>query len=187
MEHKTLWLGEASACCSPNCQIIAVQTVELCPMNWAIRVNTSNELYGAILFQLFIFVFHFQKVNCSSCCFGKCFNNALWNKKHDMNFNSGWLILSICSVPEGGCSARVVTVSPGPLIRVEGQPVSIRCDVKEYGGPREQVSAPPLHHVISLWHHSESEEAGDTEVEKIYCFSCIDSLLSLDLTLGIPM
>uniref|UniRef100_A0A3Q4AU27 Ig-like domain-containing protein n=1 Tax=Mola mola TaxID=94237 RepID=A0A3Q4AU27_MOLML len=33
---------------------------------------------------------------------------------------------------------RVVTVSPGPLIRVEGQPVSIRCDVNEYGGPREQ-------------------------------------------------
>ncbi|XP_051797626.1 prostaglandin F2 receptor negative regulator [Acanthochromis polyacanthus] len=38
----------------------------------------------------------------------------------------------------GGCSARVVKVSPGPLIRVEGQPVSIRCDVTEYGGPREQ-------------------------------------------------
>ncbi|KAI9525755.1 hypothetical protein NQZ68_002303 [Dissostichus eleginoides] len=38
----------------------------------------------------------------------------------------------------GGCSARVVTVSPGPLIRVEGQPVSIRCDVAEYSGPREQ-------------------------------------------------
>uniref|UniRef100_A0A3Q1B3J7 Ig-like domain-containing protein n=1 Tax=Amphiprion ocellaris TaxID=80972 RepID=A0A3Q1B3J7_AMPOC len=38
----------------------------------------------------------------------------------------------------GGCSARVVKVSPGPLIRVEGQPVSIRCDVIEYGGPREQ-------------------------------------------------
>ncbi|KAM6893474.1 prostaglandin F2 receptor negative regulator [Xenentodon cancila] len=38
----------------------------------------------------------------------------------------------------GRCSARVVSVSPGPLIRVEGQPVSIRCDVKEYGGPREQ-------------------------------------------------
>ncbi|TKS66488.1 Prostaglandin F2 receptor negative regulator CD9 partner 1 [Collichthys lucidus] len=38
----------------------------------------------------------------------------------------------------GGCSARVVTVSPGPLIRVEGQPVSIKCDVNEYGGPREQ-------------------------------------------------
>uniref|UniRef100_A0A8D3AL41 Ig-like domain-containing protein n=1 Tax=Scophthalmus maximus TaxID=52904 RepID=A0A8D3AL41_SCOMX len=37
-----------------------------------------------------------------------------------------------------GCSARVVTVSPGPLIRVEGQPVSIRCDVNEYSGPREQ-------------------------------------------------
>lgn len=32
-------------------------------------------------------------------------------------------------------------VSPGPLIRVEGQPVSIHCDVKEYGGPREQVRA----------------------------------------------
>ncbi|XP_070813927.1 prostaglandin F2 receptor negative regulator [Chaetodon trifascialis] len=38
----------------------------------------------------------------------------------------------------GGCLARVVTVSPGPLIRVEGQPVSIRCDVNDYGGPREQ-------------------------------------------------
>uniref|UniRef100_A0A3Q0RXV1 Ig-like domain-containing protein n=1 Tax=Amphilophus citrinellus TaxID=61819 RepID=A0A3Q0RXV1_AMPCI len=37
-----------------------------------------------------------------------------------------------------GCSARVVTVPPGPLIRVEGQPVSIRCDVKEYTGPNEQ-------------------------------------------------
>ena len=43
------------------------------------------------------------------------------------------------SAPAGGCLARVVTVSPGPLIRVEGQPVSIRCDVNEYGGPREQV------------------------------------------------
>ncbi|XP_028323397.1 prostaglandin F2 receptor negative regulator [Gouania willdenowi] len=38
----------------------------------------------------------------------------------------------------GGASARVVTVSPGPLIRVEGQQVSIRCDVKDYAGPREQ-------------------------------------------------
>ncbi|XP_058478407.1 prostaglandin F2 receptor negative regulator [Solea solea] len=38
----------------------------------------------------------------------------------------------------GCCSARVVKVSPGPLIRVEGQPVSIRCDVYEYSGPREQ-------------------------------------------------
>lgn len=34
----------------------------------------------------------------------------------------------------------MVTVSPGPLIRVEGQSVSIRCDVNDYGGPREQVS-----------------------------------------------
>ncbi|XP_034720150.1 prostaglandin F2 receptor negative regulator [Etheostoma cragini] len=38
----------------------------------------------------------------------------------------------------GGCWARVVSVSPGPLIRVEGQTVSIRCDVNEYSGPREQ-------------------------------------------------
>ncbi|XP_028427674.1 immunoglobulin superfamily member 8 isoform X2 [Perca flavescens] len=37
-----------------------------------------------------------------------------------------------------GCLARVVTVSPGPLIRVAGQTVSIRCDVTEYGGPNEQ-------------------------------------------------
>ncbi|XP_038154824.1 prostaglandin F2 receptor negative regulator [Cyprinodon tularosa] len=38
----------------------------------------------------------------------------------------------------GGGAARVVTVSPGPLTRVEGQPVSIRCDVRDYGGPSEQ-------------------------------------------------
>ncbi|XP_028276559.1 immunoglobulin superfamily member 8-like [Parambassis ranga] len=50
------------------------------------------------------------------------------------NFLSAICLLLMC----GGCSARVVTVSPGPLIRVEGQPVSIRCDVIEYGGPREQ-------------------------------------------------
>uniref|UniRef100_A0A3Q3N874 Prostaglandin F2 receptor inhibitor n=1 Tax=Mastacembelus armatus TaxID=205130 RepID=A0A3Q3N874_9TELE len=37
-----------------------------------------------------------------------------------------------------GCLARVVTVSPGPLVRVEGQAVSIRCDVNDYSGPREQ-------------------------------------------------
>uniref|UniRef100_A0A672ITA9 Ig-like domain-containing protein n=1 Tax=Salarias fasciatus TaxID=181472 RepID=A0A672ITA9_SALFA len=48
-----------------------------------------------------------------------------------------------CSQADGspaacGCSARVVTVSPGPLIRVEGQPVSIKCNVREYSGPREQ-------------------------------------------------
>lgn len=30
-------------------------------------------------------------------------------------------------------------MSPGPLIRVEDQPVSIRCEVNEYSGPREQV------------------------------------------------
>uniref|UniRef100_A0A671UYD0 Ig-like domain-containing protein n=1 Tax=Sparus aurata TaxID=8175 RepID=A0A671UYD0_SPAAU len=46
--------------------------------------------------------------------------------------------LNILSAPIGGCLARVVTVSPGPLIRVEGQSVSIRCDVNDYGGPREQ-------------------------------------------------
>ncbi|XP_055358650.1 immunoglobulin superfamily member 8-like isoform X2 [Betta splendens] len=38
----------------------------------------------------------------------------------------------------GCCWARVVNVPPGPLIRVEGQPVSIICDVIEYSGPREQ-------------------------------------------------
>ncbi|XP_028998461.1 prostaglandin F2 receptor negative regulator [Betta splendens] len=38
----------------------------------------------------------------------------------------------------GCCWARVVNVPPGPLIRVEGQPVSIICDVIEYSGPNEQ-------------------------------------------------
>uniref|UniRef100_A0A8K9XXK0 Prostaglandin F2 receptor inhibitor b n=1 Tax=Oncorhynchus mykiss TaxID=8022 RepID=A0A8K9XXK0_ONCMY len=38
----------------------------------------------------------------------------------------------------GVSHARVVSVSPGPLLRVEGQPVSLRCDVTDYEGPREQ-------------------------------------------------
>ncbi|XP_014866208.1 PREDICTED: prostaglandin F2 receptor negative regulator [Poecilia mexicana] len=50
----------------------------------------------------------------------------------------GFLALAFGLLFIGGCSARVVTVSPGPLIRVEGQPVSIRCDVNDYGGPSEQ-------------------------------------------------
>lgn len=29
-------------------------------------------------------------------------------------------------------------MSRGPLLRVEGQPLSIRCDVSDYQGPREQ-------------------------------------------------
>ncbi|KAM9836142.1 prostaglandin F2 receptor negative regulator [Aulostomus maculatus] len=49
------------------------------------------------------------------------------------------LLALVCGVLFlGGGLARVVTVSPGPLIRVEGQLVSIRCDVNEYMGPREQ-------------------------------------------------
>ncbi|XP_072295720.1 prostaglandin F2 receptor negative regulator isoform X1 [Eucyclogobius newberryi] len=38
----------------------------------------------------------------------------------------------------GGVFSRIVSVPPGPLIRVEGQPISIRCDVTDYGGPDEQ-------------------------------------------------
>ncbi|CAL8397822.1 unnamed protein product [Boreogadus saida] len=34
--------------------------------------------------------------------------------------------------------SQEVSVPPGPLIRVEGQPVAIRCSVSEYEGPREQ-------------------------------------------------
>ncbi|XP_030643039.1 prostaglandin F2 receptor negative regulator [Chanos chanos] len=36
------------------------------------------------------------------------------------------------------CEGRVVKVVPGPLVRVEGQAVSIRCDVSNYEGPRDQ-------------------------------------------------
>uniref|UniRef100_A0A673C9D4 Ig-like domain-containing protein n=1 Tax=Sphaeramia orbicularis TaxID=375764 RepID=A0A673C9D4_9TELE len=43
-----------------------------------------------------------------------------------------------CITCISGCGGRVVTVSPGPLIRVEAQPISIRCDVHDYGGPDEQ-------------------------------------------------
>ncbi|KAL1282852.1 hypothetical protein QQF64_001655 [Cirrhinus molitorella] len=46
------------------------------------------------------------------------------------------LILLCAAV--GICHCRLVTVSTGPLLRVEGQPLSIRCDVSEYEGPREQ-------------------------------------------------
>ncbi|XP_028972628.2 prostaglandin F2 receptor negative regulator [Esox lucius] len=46
------------------------------------------------------------------------------------------LILLFLSI--GVSNARVVSVSPGPLLRVEGQPVSLRCDVTDYEGPREQ-------------------------------------------------
>uniref|UniRef100_A0A671R522 Prostaglandin F2 receptor negative regulator-like n=1 Tax=Sinocyclocheilus anshuiensis TaxID=1608454 RepID=A0A671R522_9TELE len=36
------------------------------------------------------------------------------------------------------CKARVVKVPVGPLVHVEGQAVSIRCDVSDYEGPRDQ-------------------------------------------------
>lgn len=44
----------------------------------------------------------------------------------------------VCVFSLGVSHARVVSVSPGPLLRVEGQPVSLRCDVTGYEGPREQ-------------------------------------------------
>ncbi|XP_059183817.1 prostaglandin F2 receptor negative regulator [Centropristis striata] len=67
-----------------------------------------------------------------------------------------------------GCLARVVTVSPGPLIRVEGQPVSIRCDVKDYSGPREQ----DFEWMIS-------KEAGGTKMKIISTFDAGYSHASL--------
>lgn len=36
------------------------------------------------------------------------------------------------------CESRVVKVPAGPMVRVEGQSVSIRCDVSDYEGPPEQ-------------------------------------------------
>uniref|UniRef100_A0A8C1ZQ26 Si:ch211-132g1.7 n=1 Tax=Cyprinus carpio TaxID=7962 RepID=A0A8C1ZQ26_CYPCA len=45
-------------------------------------------------------------------------------------------VLCLCFIAL--CHCRSVTVSRGPLLRVEGQPLSIRCDVSEYEGPREQ-------------------------------------------------
>ncbi|XP_073701120.1 prostaglandin F2 receptor negative regulator [Garra rufa] len=36
------------------------------------------------------------------------------------------------------CEARVVKVPGGPLVHVEGQAISIRCDVSDYEGPRDQ-------------------------------------------------
>uniref|UniRef100_A0AAY4C4C4 Ig-like domain-containing protein n=1 Tax=Denticeps clupeoides TaxID=299321 RepID=A0AAY4C4C4_9TELE len=36
------------------------------------------------------------------------------------------------------CGGRIVKVPEGPLVRVEGQAVVMRCDVSEYEGPRDQ-------------------------------------------------
>ncbi|XP_062302585.1 prostaglandin F2 receptor negative regulator [Osmerus eperlanus] len=47
-------------------------------------------------------------------------------------------IVLLIFVSIGVCGARLVSVSSAPLIRVAGQPTSIRCDVTEYEGPREQ-------------------------------------------------
>ncbi|KAG7467554.1 hypothetical protein MATL_G00154970 [Megalops atlanticus] len=44
----------------------------------------------------------------------------------------------ILTLTFGWVHGRVVKVPEGPLIRVEGQAVSVRCDVSDYEGPREQ-------------------------------------------------
>ncbi|XP_051560528.1 prostaglandin F2 receptor negative regulator-like isoform X2 [Myxocyprinus asiaticus] len=46
------------------------------------------------------------------------------------------LILLCAAV--GLCHCRVVTVPKGPLLRVEGELLSLRCDVSDYEGPKEQ-------------------------------------------------
>uniref|UniRef100_A0A672RPF6 Prostaglandin F2 receptor negative regulator-like n=1 Tax=Sinocyclocheilus grahami TaxID=75366 RepID=A0A672RPF6_SINGR len=48
------------------------------------------------------------------------------------------LLSMLCLCFTALCHCRSVTVSRGPLLRVEGQPLSIRCEVSEYEGPREQ-------------------------------------------------
>lgn len=50
--------------------------------------------------------------------------------------NTRALILLFAAV--GLCHCRSVMVSRGPLLRVEGQPLSIRCNVSDYEGPKEQ-------------------------------------------------
>lgn len=55
-----------------------------------------------------------------------------------MSISSCFLCLIFGISMLGGVLSRIVSVPPGPLIRVQGQPVSIRCDVTDYGGPDEQ-------------------------------------------------
>lgn len=45
-----------------------------------------------------------------------------------------FILLATFALAEG----RVVKVPAGPLVRVEGQTVAIRCDVSDYEGPRDQ-------------------------------------------------
>uniref|UniRef100_A0A8C4IYC4 Ig-like domain-containing protein n=2 Tax=Dicentrarchus labrax TaxID=13489 RepID=A0A8C4IYC4_DICLA len=74
-----------------------------------------------------------------------------------------------------GCSARVVMVSPGPLIRVQDQPVSIRCDVKEYMGPREQDFE---------WQMSRDQSSKPTKIISTFDASYSDASLSKRVASG---
>ncbi|XP_077096314.1 prostaglandin F2 receptor negative regulator-like [Siphateles boraxobius] len=68
-------------------------------------------------------------------------------------FHSVILLIAFVAVSEG----RVVKVPVGPLVHVEGQAVSIRCNVSDYQGPREQdfdwsmlTDDKPIHLVSTL-------------------------------------
>ncbi|KAI4898103.1 hypothetical protein NFI96_015367 [Prochilodus magdalenae] len=56
-----------------------------------------------------------------------------------MHTEKAALRLSVVFIVLAGlCESRVVKVPGGPLVRVEGQSVSIRCNVSDYEGPRDQ-------------------------------------------------
>lgn len=69
----------------------------------------------------------------------------------------------------------------GPLVRVEGQSVSIRCDVSEYEGPPEQdfewslvVNGQPEVQLVSTFDHSYTDQSmtdrvrsGDISIKKL--------------------
>ncbi|KAK7893188.1 hypothetical protein WMY93_022340 [Mugilogobius chulae] len=58
-----------------------------------------------------------------------------------------------------GVLSRIVSVPRGPLIRVEGQSISIHCDVVDYSGPDEQ-------HISNIISTIREKEARDEKIKK---------------------
>ncbi|XP_066497439.1 prostaglandin F2 receptor negative regulator [Hoplias malabaricus] len=54
--------------------------------------------------------------------------------KENMLFSLYIVLMGLAAL----CESRVVKVDAGPLVRVEGQSVSIHCNVSDYQGPRDQ-------------------------------------------------
>lgn len=92
-----------------------------------------------------------------------------------------WLVCLFTIVWCLGLSlGRKVMVPPGPLVRVKGQPLSLRCEVSDYEGPQEQdfewkaIKESETINVISTFDSSFSDKSlkdrvtnGDISVQRL--------------------